>query len=674
MNNRKQKGPPPASPAQKAEAEYYRTVGESLKAAGKHEQAVEPLRKALAIDPSRAEIHFDLAMMARNRPDLGISIEKLNKGIKDKPSLLAAYGNIMDMLRQKRLYKEALLCQAEICRLAPDPYNMMDLGVYHVLTGDKEEGAIVLSRALNMAPKDKVIKGLYSTAMPVADFTAFHPEIREAMLECFRNLYDVNLKVFSYPWIGLMLQDPRFASFREGFMIDTWDGFQAWADGLNEQNAAFLKDSFFLQGLRVLIIVSHPMEKLLTRLRRYICVFNAQLIESGRMALFERLLYPLGEQCFLNEYVFAQDDSELKAVETLAGKTDKISLGIAACYRSFHETMQGRDDMLHALAAGDRAFAQLVKTQFDDPAEENRLKAGLPVFGPLVNEVSRAVRDQYEENPYPRWTTICTVPMPVDDLFSTDAERNLPFRILIAGCGTGRQAIGTAVRYPNAKVTAIDLSRASLAYAKRKARECGLDKRIDFIQADILSMKDWPEDFDIIECSGVLHHMQDPFLGWRTLNDKLKPGGCFKIGLYSESARQPVVQARQFIASHHYPSTPEGIRACRQAIFALPENDPMRFVISGDFFAASLVRDLIFHVQEHRMTLPAIKEMMNKLGLACIRFVTSDPVLIAQYDEMFPQDLNRSNMDNWHALEQKYPKAFFGMYQFWAQKLPNLCK
>ena len=42
--------------------------------------------------------------------------------------------------------------------------------------------------------------------------------------------------------------------------------------------------------------------------------------------------------------------------------------------------------------------------------------------------------------------------------------------MLIAGCGTGRQAAGVALLYPDATVTAIDVSEVSLDYARGNAR------------------------------------------------------------------------------------------------------------------------------------------------------------------------------------------------------------
>jgi hypothetical protein len=38
------------------------------------------------------------------------------------------------------------------------------------------------------------------------------------------------------------------------------------------------------------------------------------------------------------------------------------------------------------------------------------------------------------------------------------------------------------------------------------------------------------------------------------------------------------------------------------------------------------------------------------------------------YDRNFPQDPQRTNLENWDKLERQYPAMFRKMYQFWAKK------
>ena len=113
--------------------------------------------------------------------------------------------------------------------------------------------------------------------------------------------------------------------------------------------------------------------------------------------------------------------------------------------------------------------------------------------------------------------------------------------ILIAGCGTGQHSIGTAARFKNSKVIAVDLSLSSLAYAERKTKELGI-QNIEYMQADLLNLRKLNIKFDIIESMGVMHHLGDPMEGWRVLTECLKSDGLMKIGLYSETARKSIVK------------------------------------------------------------------------------------------------------------------------------------
>ena len=107
--------------------------------------------------------------------------------------------------------------------------------------------------------------------------------------------------------------------------------------------------------------------------------------------------------------------------------------------------------------------------------------------------------------------------------FTPMADDSAP-QVLVAGCGTGSHAIIAAHRFRGARVLAVDLSLSSLTYAKRKTRELGVTN-IDYAQADILRLGGIARSFDVIESVGVLHHLDDPFAGWRILLSLLRPGG-----------------------------------------------------------------------------------------------------------------------------------------------------
>ncbi len=75
-------------------------------------------------------------------------------------------------------------------------------------------------------------------------------------------------------------------------------------------------------------------------------------------------------------------------------------------------------------------------------------------------------------------------------------------------------------------------------------------------------------------------------------------------------------------------------------------------------------RDLCFHVQEHRLTIPQIKAFLTDNGLTFIGFVV-DPRIQNEVESQFP---NEAELDRWHLYETEHQNMFSGQYHFWLQK------
>ena len=238
--------------------------------------------------------------------------------------------------------------------------------------------------------------------------------------------------------------------------------------------------------------------------------------------------------------------------------------------------------------------------------------------------------------------------------------------ILIAGCGTGQHSIGTAARFKGSNVLAIDLSLSSLSYAKRKTEELGI-QNIDYMQADILDVGKLDRQFDIVESAGVLHHMDDPVAGWRVLTDCLKTGGLMKVGLYSELARQNIVKMRQEISKAGIGSSDAAMKSFRTTVMTSDQKHHQKILNSGDFYSLSTLKDLLFHVQEHRFTIPQIQDCLSELGLEFCGFEAGKTVTHFKLTNTGAGD--PYDLDRWQAYEEANPDAFARMYQFWCQKI-----
>jgi SAM-dependent methyltransferase len=389
----------------------------------------------------------------------------------------------------------------------------------------------------------------------------------------------------------------------------------------------------------------------------------------------------LAQQCFINEYVFACASEELDRARSLREQLASVlaandpvpalTVATVAAYFPLHTVNVPPDKFERPWPD---PIVRLIVQQIREPAEERALRASIPVLTPITDTVSELVRQQYEENPYPRWVATSSLHLPIsfDERIRSQFPRAIltPLGkatpdILIAGCGTGRHAIETAQQHPGARILAIDLSLASLAYATRKARELRL-ANVQFGQADILQLRNFQRTFDVIESVGVLHHLREPSEGWHILLSLLRPGGFMRVGLYSALARQQVNAARAFIAERGYRGAADDIRQLRQDILSLPDGSRLKEVAdSSDFFTVSRCRDLLFHVEEHQTSIPEINSFLAANRLAFVGF--EDPAE-SSYADLFPHDKAKVDLDCWHRFETAHPATFARMYQFWLQK------
>lgn len=404
-------------------------------------------------------------------------------------------------------------------------------------------------------------------------------------------------------------------------------GHKLFRPALSAVRAAGLpldEDDLLAELLAAAQVRDEALERELTQARR------RYLLEGGGPPDF---LQRLASQAYINEYCWAVSNEEAQALAGL--------------------------EPSHPLRA-----------LYEDPGPKVEV-GDIPVLTPMRAGISEVVRTLYEESPYPRWVrAVRQDPQPLQAgliaAFPRVRIEPVPGAdILVAGCGTGQHAMETAARWVGASVLAIDLSRASLAYAMRKTAELGV-ANIAYGQADILELGGLGRTFDVIECVGALHHLSDPAEGLRVLAGILKPGGAMRLGLYSRRSREELKPAMA-LARRHDP-TPGGIRALRQAIMDAPEGDPVRAVLGwGDFYSSGMCRDLLMHVQESQHDLPGIRRMLDENGLRLLGFQVP-PGVSRAYRKAYPDDPAAIDLAHWDAFEAAHPQTFRGMYQFWLQK------
>ena len=454
------------------------------------------------------------------------------------------------------------------------------------------------------------------------------------------------------------------------------------------RTAPLLKDELFLEVLRTSVFRSPNVERLLTALRRAL-LLETPAEHLGQPSLFDFAL-ALAQQCALNEHVWAVRDDEAARLEGLdfsvrALLDGDVPAGRALLIASLYRPVCGLLGAVMPDGAGGirpRALREVVVRRLTEAADERARAARLPRLGAIAEATSCKVARQYEANPYPRWSSVGLLAPKImrralRPFFSADeiAALDQPFDVLIAGCGTGQQAVQAALAYgPHARVLAVDLSIASLAYAARMAERFGANN-IEFAQADLQELHRldgrFRRRFRVIECTGVLHHLAQPLRGWCALLECLAEDGRMFLGLYSAVARREVGALRGL---PDYPGpgcSDAALRAFRQELLDLPPGAPGGDLrTSRDFYTASNFRDLALHVSEHPLTLDKIAAFLADNGFSFRGFQLERGVF-ARFRERFPGETWPGSLAHWSRFEEAHPHTFAGMYNFWCAPLPT---
>ena len=646
--------------------------------AGRNGKAADLFGRALAIgeDPN---LHYNIGLAKWALGERAEATEHWKRAIALHPNFAQAHMNLGNALREDGRIEEALPHLRQALHLQPSPFAHNNLGLALAGRGDLQ-AAIHFRRALEMDP------GYPEPYLNLALELAAQGEIEQALGFVRRSLQIKETPASKALFV-------RVASMLDVFTEDaglralvTRAATEGWerANDLASLATTLVKHDVRPEDpLLRWLLESGPICDL--TLEASLTASRAMLLESAERApeawRDDHLSFAcaLARQCHINEYVYAASDDELSRARSL--RDSVIAAGAAA--QPAHVAAVAAYFPLHTLAVADallaRSFpeplASVVSLQVRELQVEAGCRATIPRLTPIEDEVSQRVQAQYEQNPYPRWI----VPEPRSKYESIDAlmqrERpHAPYRalnkrvldILIAGCGTGRHSIAVAQQFEHAKVLAVDLSSASLGYAKARTAALGVTN-IEYGQGDILALGSLGRTFDMIQSAGVLHHLGDPWAGWRVHNSLLRPGGVMFVGLYSERARRDVVAAREFVAARGYGSTGDEIRAARKDLMAQDDHALRNVALFNDFFTLSECRDLLFHVQEHRMTLSQIKDFLAANGLTFLGFEI-DFRTARKYAARFPADKAMTDLDCWDQFEQDHPYTFASMYRFWVQK------
>jgi len=650
-------------------ANSYSTLGLILKAKGNLEEAENEIQKAINLQPDFIDAYLNLGLILKANGKIEEAKRITKKAIEINPRSADAHLNLGTMLQDqgKLIEAEEITRKAiEIQQNIPDAH--MNLGAILKDLGRIEKAVIYAQKEISISPTNQAAYLLLNSLLRDCELKEFSQEQIRFILKSLLPRTDIN-HTDLFRAISLLIPNKVL----DELLKPNKNIF------LKKEFNHMLADKEIVKGLRLLIFNNLLWERVLTKVRKNLCIEMRKGTLKKSKRLFEFTI-SLAEQCFLNEYVYnieEEESEELKQLELSLPeeKVDEFKIALIACYEPISKLSKKLPSLINYKSSND-SFNELIELQLKEPEAEKEIANSLDRLGSIEDEISKKVRLQYEENPYPRWrfaTHLNDNKLTIQSAVNNEIRPNRisyypkarKSRVLIAGCGTGQQ-IFDADRYENAEITAIDLSTSSIAYAQRKVREYGV-KNVKFIQMDILELEKLNRLYDIIECCGVLHHMESPSKGLSTLGKVLKNDGLIKLALYSSLAREDVIKARKIISSNNFDTTSNGIRLFRQSLIKGDFKEIQTLHQWSDFYTTSMCRDLCFHVKEHRYSLKQLESMLTACKLEFLGFVL-DQTTKEKYALEFNQDKAQTDLQSWSQYEKRHPDTFRSMYQFWVKK------
>ena len=635
------------------------------------EKAENLIRKSIEINKYYAKSHLSLGNLFIQQGKFIEAEVSLNKAIKLDPSDANNFASLSLIYEANQNLSKAEFCLQKALELNSNSAYINSLFI-KLLTHNRQfdKALNFFLVRINSDPRDLNTRDELMKLIANNDPTSFTYQYLKTALSFLLDFDDLDQYTLFQPFNHLFSNEKNFDfDLLESLLFTEKPG------------QCIFNNTLFLNGLRKLLFCDAKWEIILLRLRKELIrkVASEDYVLNDYQLNF---FIALGEQCFFNEYVFYVDDIEYVYLDQIFEDCNKFCLTetrliVLACYVPVYKFIN-KVLKFNEFSSNNVYLNKLLEVQLKEPLDEQIISKTIKRFGSISNIVSMKVKEQYEKNPYPRWksfsnnnrglNTFCNVlNADIKPNFVRPNNYKSP-KILIAGCGTGKQIIH-AKRYNGAEITAIDLSISSLAYAQRKVKEFNITN-VQLLQMDILDISNLSKEFDVIECSGVLHHMQNPLQGLESLLSVLSLEGYLKIGLYSELARKFVVKARDHIKVNNILCNDSDIRSFRRDVINGDFSELSELKSRIDFFSLSMCRDLCFHSNEFRYSISQLKDIFNTYNLNFHGF-SYNKQRSELYKNNFPDDIYQLDLNNWAKLEIQHPDMFFGMYQFWVSKNIN---
>ena len=197
--------------------------------------------------------------------------------------------------------------------------------------------------------------------------------------------------------------------------------------------------------------------------------------------------------------------------------------------------------------------------------------------------------------------------------------------ILVSGCGTW-QAAKYALCWPGARVVGIDVSTTSLDHTNRLKRRYDLSN-LETLQLPIEDVTVVGRAFDLIVCTGVLHHLVDPEAGLRALRSVLRGDGALYLMVYAPYGRTGLYMLQDYCRRLGVGASARDMYDLASVLRALPQGHPLVALLRGsrDAQSADALADALLNPRDRSYSVPQLFDAIGHAGLTFGRWHRQAP-------------------------------------------------
>ena len=443
-------------------AGVHNNLGNALKELGRLNEAEASYRQAIALKPHDASVHNNLGNTLNELGRLDEAEDSYRQAIVIKPDLAEAYYNLGNTLQEVGRLEEAEASYRQAIVLKPDfAESHSNLGNTLRELGRLGESISSYATAIGLKTDFDNAYSNLGSALKGARFNKPDPSLYPILINLLNRGNFVRPKNVARPILSLI----RLDNLIEEALLNTTIFTEI--KEVDRVIKVLAHVPLLHQLMRICPLPDLQLETSFVSMRRVLLTDLEQVQTSPEVIHF---LSTLSLHCFTNEYVYFETEEEVKLISALeAAIAESIAQAsqptitetmILAAYRPLHQY-----DWIGKLKVLDQ-LPEVKERLVEEPLAERVMAQNLPVLSSVEDDVSRKVREQYEESPYPRWVRLAIAPKVKSvaevcndlklQLHSENINSVSSPSILIAGCGTGQHSIGTASRFANCR-TAVDL-------------------------------------------------------------------------------------------------------------------------------------------------------------------------------------------------------------------------